>query len=234
VHSRIVSSRLLAALLGVLLLAFGLRVAGLERQSIWVDEGFSVDFASQTASQMTAMWKARGGFGVISDPQTQQAANDPLAIAVDIHPPLYYLILHEWMLLAGRGEYAVRFPSVIVGTLLVVLLYKLGASLASRGAGLAAADVGAITPFYVAYSQEARMYAPVALFGGLSLYFTWLIVRHERWRLWPWLGLVACSSLALYTHYSAVLVIGAENLLVAAVLGWRLAHRQPGWRRAAG
>ncbi|MFI5266653.1 MAG: glycosyltransferase family 39 protein, partial [Chloroflexota bacterium] len=214
----------------MLLLAFGLRVAGLETQSIWVDEGFSVDFASQTASQMTAMWKARGGFGVISDPQARQAASDPLAIAVDIHPPLYYLILHEWMPLAGRGEYAVRFPSVMAGTLLVVLLYKLGSSLASRGVGLAAAGVGTIAPFYVAYSQEARMYAPVALFSGLSLYFSWLVLRNGRWRLWPWLGLVACSSLALYTHYSAVLVIGAENLLVGAVVGWRLAHWEAVWR----
>ncbi|HVA26095.1 MAG TPA: glycosyltransferase family 39 protein [Chloroflexota bacterium] len=212
----------------MLLLAFGLRVAGLERQSIWVDEGFSVDFSSLSAGDMTAMWKARGGFGVISnDPRAQRAANDPLAIAVDIHPPLYYLMLHEWMLLAGRGEYSVRFPSVIAGTLLVLLLYKMGASLGSREVGAAAAGVGSIAPFYIAYSQEARMYAPVALFGGLSLYFTWLVLRRGRWRLAPWLGLVVCSSLALYTHYSAVLVIGAENLLVAGVIGWRIARRQP-------
>src|SRR5437867_8067271 len=167
--SRTPTLRLLAPLMGLLLLAFGLRVAGLERQSIWVDEGFSVDFASRTAADMTAMWKARGGVGAITDPEAARAASDPLAIAVDIHPPLYYLMLNQWLPLAGRGEYAVRFPSVIVGTLLVLVLYKLGASLAGPSAGLAGAAVGTVTPFYVAFSQEARMYAPVALFCGLSL-----------------------------------------------------------------
>src|SRR5438309_4280960 len=96
--------RILASLLGLLLLGFGLRVAGLETQSIWVDEGFSVDFSSRTAADMTAMWKARGGFGQITDPDAARAANDPLAIAVDIHPPLYYLLLHQWLPLAGRSE----------------------------------------------------------------------------------------------------------------------------------
>jgi len=218
--------KLLALLLGLLLIAFGLRVAGLEQQSIWVDEGFSVDFSSRTASDMTAMWKARGGASIISDPQAAKAANDPLAIAVDIHPPLYYFILHEWMPLAGRGEYAVRFPSVMVGVLLALILYKLGASLGSRAVGLSALGVGTLAPFYIAYSQEARMYAPVALFSALSLYFTWKLIRGSPHPVWAWLGLVATSSLALYTHYSSVLAIVAENVLVAAVILWRLAHRK--------
>jgi len=220
--------RLLGPLLGLLLLTFGLRVAGLETQSIWVDEGFSIDFSTRTASDMTAMWKARGGSSEITDPSSIRAANDPLAIAVDIHPPLYYLTLHEWMPLAGKGEYAVRFPSVIVGTLLALVLFKIGQQLGSPSSGLAAGGLGAVTPFYVAYSQEARMYAPVALFSALSLYFCFVILRRRgpvtgRWpALWPWTGLVLTSSLALYTHYSAVLVIAAENLIVAGVLGLRL------------
>jgi hypothetical protein len=223
--------RCLAPLLALLLLAFGLRVAGLESQSIWVDEGFSIDFSSKTAACMTEMWKARGGSSLVSDSQAPCSANDPLAIAVDIHPPLYYLLLHEWMPLAGRGEYAVRFPSVLLGLLLVLALYKLGSSVAGRLAGFASAAVGAAAPFYIAYSQEARMYAPVALFGAFSLYFTWRIALDQGPRAtsrhWLWVGLVVSSVLALYTHYSAVLVIAAENILVAGVVLWRLFHRTP-------
>ncbi|MBV8086871.1 MAG: glycosyltransferase family 39 protein, partial [Chloroflexi bacterium] len=229
-RARVAPFRVLAPLLGLLLLAFGLRVAGLETQSIWVDEGFSVDFSSRTAADMTAMWKARGGYGDIDNAQAAAAANDPLAIAVDIHPPLYYLILHEWMPLAGRGEYAVRFPSVIVGVLLMLALYKLGASWANVGVGLAAAAIGAIASFYVAYSQEARMYAPVAAFSAFSLYFSWLVIKRRRPSVWLWAGLIVTGTLALYTHYSAVLVIGAENVIVAATLllarrEWRLFSR---------
>src|SRR5581483_8921885 len=69
-RARVTPVRVLAPLLGLLLLAFGLRVAGLETQSIWVDEGFSVDFSSRTATCMTDMWRARGGAGTVSDAQT--------------------------------------------------------------------------------------------------------------------------------------------------------------------
>ncbi len=265
-----------AALVALLLLTFGLRVMRLEVQSIWVDEGFSVDFASRTASDMTAMWKARGGVGAIDDPNAQRAANDPLAIAVDIHPPLYYLTLHEWLPLGGSGEFSVRFPSVIAGVLLVLALFKLGDALAGPALGLTAGAVGAVAPYYIAYSQEARMYGPVALFSAFSVYFWWLVIRRglvgagfkparapgqsdakmasatggqvlnpplqnpasrmfsvDRAWLWPWLGLVLSSSLALYTHYSAVLVIVTENALAAAVALWLLAARRDG-RRFAG
>jgi hypothetical protein len=218
----------LALLVALLLVTFGLRVAALDAQSIWVDEGFSVDFATRTAGCMTEMWKARGGSSVISDSQTPCTSNDPLAIAVDIHPPLYYLLLHEWLPLGGRGEYSVRFPSVIVGVLAVLALFKVGQRLAGDAAGLAAGAVGAAAPFYVAYSQEARMYAPVAAFCAFSLYFGLeLLLRPERAvakRSWPlWLGLVVSGSLATYTHYSAVLPLAAENVLAAGlILGlWR-------------
>ena len=226
-RARFAGSWQLWSLILLLVAAFGLRVMRLEVQSIWVDEGFSVDFASRTAADMTAMWKARGGVGVIDNAGARQAANDPLAIAVDIHPPLYYFALHEWLPWAGRGEYAVRFPSVIAGLLLVLVLFKLGQALAGPALGLVAAGVGAVAPYDVAYSQEARMYAQVALFAALSLYFTWRILRSQLrlgrpGSLWPWVGLVVSGGLALYTHYSAVLAILAENAMVAGVALWLL------------
>ncbi|MGH2468852.1 MAG: glycosyltransferase family 39 protein, partial [Chloroflexota bacterium] len=279
-RARLAGSWQLRSLVLLLVAAFGLRVMRLEVQSIWVDEGFSVDFASRTAADMTAMWKARGGVGVIDNTTARQAANDPLAIAVDIHPPLYYFALHEWMPWAGRGEYAVRFPSVIAGLLLVLVLFKLGQALAGPTLGLVAAGVGAVAPYDIAYSQEARMYAQVALFAALSLYFTWLILRSRlRLQVWPqshkqrstnprgghldssqrcwatplgrrgmfpakllgpptgfwlWVGLVVSGGLALYTHYSAVLAILAENAMVAGVALWLLRRGDgKGFRRLA-
>ncbi|MBV8084002.1 MAG: glycosyltransferase family 39 protein [Chloroflexi bacterium] len=234
-RGRALGGRPLALLVALLLVTFGLRVAALEAQSIWVDEGFSIDFATRTATCMTEMWKARGGSSVVSDSQAPCTSNDPLAIAVDIHPPLYYLLLHEWLPLGGRGEYSVRFPSVMVGILAVLVLFKLGERLAGEAAGLAAAAVGAVAPFYVAYSQEARMYAPVAAFCAFSLYFCvdLLLAPQQALskRAWPvWLGLVVSGSLATYTHYSAVLPLAAENVLAAGLIValWRKRAAFPG------
>ena len=63
----------------VLLLAFALRVYKLGDQNVWWDEGFSV-------------WVARHDLGTLTT-----------IAAGDTHPPLYYWLLHPWML-AHRAE----------------------------------------------------------------------------------------------------------------------------------
>src|SRR5690348_13914409 len=84
------------------LLAFGLRAGRLEYQSLWYDEGSSIFLARQSLAAIT-----RGAAG-------------------DIHPPLYYYLLHFWMKFAGDGEYGARFLSVCTGVLVVALLFVLG------------------------------------------------------------------------------------------------------------
>src|SRR5512136_605269 len=49
------------------------------------------------------------------------------------HPPLFYLIQHGWNLVGGsRNEFLVRFPSVLLGVLLLCLTYQLGRALGLR------------------------------------------------------------------------------------------------------
>ena len=66
-----------AALVAVLILGFSLRLYGITSESIWLDEAFSI----------------------------QLAKYDPVEIirktARDVHPPLYYLLLHFWINLFG-------------------------------------------------------------------------------------------------------------------------------------
>ena len=73
-------------------------MAGLEAQSIWVDEGFSVDFASRTAADMTAMWKARGGVGAITDPDPAIIRKLEKAYGVDYDRIVYELIRDKYCL----------------------------------------------------------------------------------------------------------------------------------------
>ena len=46
------------------------------------------------------------------------------------HPPAYYLVMSLWMQLAGVSEFAVRFPSVLIGVLAVSWSFRLGRRLA--------------------------------------------------------------------------------------------------------
>ncbi len=175
----------------MLLLAFALRVGRLEYQSLWYDEGSSV-------------FLARQDFGAIT-----------FGADHDIHPPLYYYVLRLGMLLGGDSEYAVRFLSVISGALIVALAYALGRRLLGRTAGLLAALAGAVSPLLVYYSQEARMYADVTLFGLLSTYLLVRATEAPKARgLWLAYGLASIAC--LYSQYIGALALVFQGLWVLA------------------
>ncbi|MBI2321435.1 MAG: glycosyltransferase family 39 protein, partial [Chloroflexi bacterium] len=180
--------------------AFALRVAFLDRQSLWVDEALSVVFADRPVPDL---------FRTL--------------VTADIHPPLYPLLLHAWFKLAGTSELAARLPSVIFGTLLVPAVYALARALAApdrrvgRWWGLVTAALVAASPFLVYFSQEARNYSAVTFWVTLALLCLWQALRDGRPRWWAAYGLATLA--AIYTHYNAFLMLAAPPRLL--LLGWR-------------
>jgi 4-amino-4-deoxy-L-arabinose transferase-like glycosyltransferase len=179
-------------LASILLLAAGLRFCGLGRQSLWNDEGTSVAVAQRD-------------LGTI--------ARDA---AADIHPPLYYVLLSRWVRVLGTGEAAVRSLSAFLGVGLVALTYALGRLLLGRRPGLAAGFLSAISPFQVYYSQEARMYALLALLSAGAVLALARWIRQPGWQAWA--ALVLLEAAGLWTHYSFVFVALALNLAFLASL----------------
>jgi len=177
-----VNRRLVLILLGLTLLAFALRVYRLHSQSLWYDEGFSVHLAGQGLTAITTG---------------------------ELNPPLYHYLLHFWLPLAGRSEFAVRFLSVVFGALLVPLVARLGCHLFDAPTGFLAALFTAVAPFHLHYSQEARMYALVTFLVVLSSYLLLRALQNPGSR-WLWLGYGLASLAALYTHYYAFLVLAAQ------------------------
>ncbi len=134
----------LITLILCLWLAGGLRFYRLGAQSLWNDEGLSLGLAGRDV------------------PTILRSA------AADIHPPGYYLLLKVWHAFTGDSEFALRAFSALAGLVLVALLYRLGRVYFDRPGALAAAALGALNPFLVYYSQEARMYALAATLGAAS------------------------------------------------------------------
>jgi hypothetical protein len=142
------------AMVAVLLLGFFLRVHRIGEQRVWWDEGWSV-------------WAAR--FSALDI--LRQTGND-------VHPPLYFELLHLWRVFSGDGEAGLRLLSAFVGLLAVTLTYALGRRLA-RGslspgrasmAGVLAALFLVVSRFAVAWSQEIRMYALASLLAALAVW----------------------------------------------------------------
>jgi len=137
----------------VLLLAFALRVFHLGTNAIWWDESLSLYRATQDLATIFA--------------NTIQIQT---VLTTDLQPPLYFLILHFLVAAFGTSEFALRFLSVVANTGSVALLYVLGRRWFSRTVGLLAAFLGAMSPFWVWYAQEARPYALVLFWSLLSIY----------------------------------------------------------------
>ena len=102
----------------------------------------------------------------------------------DVHPPLYFTVLWASVRLIGLGDFAVRVPSIVFGVLLIPLVYLLGKEAYDRRTGAVAAVIVSVAPFAVWYSQEARMYALLMVFGVLALWAQLRILRRGGW--YPW------------------------------------------------
>jgi len=192
----------------VLLLAFGLQTWHAGQQSLWYDEGFSVYLASRSLSEITSR------------------------TAADIHPPLYYYLLHFWQAGAGTTEFSLRFLSAMFAVLCVVLAYALGTRLHGRGTGELAALLVAVSPLYLWYGRDARMYTLVTALGLASSYFLLRVLAGDR-RLFVWLGYVLTGAAAIYAHFYALFLI-VFHVFFTLVRVWRgpSTNRRDLWLRA--
>ncbi|MEN5302151.1 glycosyltransferase family 39 protein [Pseudomonas sp. TWI628] len=68
----------------------------------------------------------------------------------DVHPPLYYLLLHYWIIVFGDSLLAVRGLSVVVSAMAIAQ------RLANRRAALLTGVIFALLPIAVRYSQEPQ------------------------------------------------------------------------------
>ena len=131
----------------------------------------------------------------------------------DVHPPLYFLVLHPFVKL-GIGEKVLRFPSLLFGTLTLPLLFLIGRELYGKWQGLTAMLLLCLSPFHLFYSQEARMYSLLLFWICLSSWLLLVALRTGRRRFW--VAYSAVAALSLYTHYFTVFLLGAQNLYLFA------------------
>ena len=188
----------LLVLLAIMLLGGALRFYGLSVQSLWADELASWDFSERdTLSQVFQ--------GVRSD----------------VHPPLYFLILHFTQWIFGDSEWALRLPSAFAGWLCIPAIYALGRRIYSEREGLIAALLLAVLWAPIYYSQEARPYSMLILLSILTSYFWWDVMLSLRYRralpareAAPY---VVCAVLCAYLHYSGFLLVALQGVALMAL-----------------
>lgn len=124
----------------------------------------------------------------------------------------------------SHAAFLQRLPAVLWCTLQVPMVYLLGALVSSRREGRTAAAVMALSTFPIFFAREAYYYAPLMLWGTISLVIFVSIVKAGRATRGA-LGLLALSFAA-----TALCHINGVTLSLAALLvvtGCLLVNRYP-------
>jgi len=194
--------------LALILIGFALRLWGLSSQPIWWDEARNIVVASRPLKAI------------------------PSSGELDIHPPLYFFLLHFWMRLGGwippeaaitldeNGSphdqafaFFLRFLSLAFGVLSLPLLFRLGAKLGGQAFAALATTAFSLAPFWVVEAQQIRMYTAMVAFLLASATMLWEGTREQK--AWQFGGFGAAAALSLLTHYSAFWVLAGWAFFLA-------------------
>jgi Dolichyl-phosphate-mannose-protein mannosyltransferase len=172
-----------------------LRFATLDVQSLWLDESATIGLVERSFG------------GMLSHLSSSESA-----------PPLYYVLVWLWTHVFGTGTAGFRSLSAVAGTLTIPVLYACGRESSER-VGVWAAAFATFSPIMYYYSQEARVYAMLVLFGGIA-FLCWLrALRIGDGRSLGWWALA--SAVALLTHYFAAFLFIPEAVILLRRMGLR-------------
>lgn len=194
-------------LLIIILAASLLRLYNLTAIALWHDEAFSALLIRYPLGEM--MYR----------------------VALDVHPPLYYLVLRVWDFILGDSLLSLRLFSAFFGIITVYFAYLfMRDAFKNEKLAFVAAALIALNPFQIQYSVESRMYT----FGAfLIILSSWLLIKAletyssqvaaknltekiifsiKKYKWWIFYGLGAAA--AIYTHYYLIFSVAAQGLFI--------------------
>lgn len=189
--------------LALTLAGAALRLSTLDTRSFWLDETTSVRQASWSIGEMLA-WMAH-----------------------NVHPPLFHTLLHYWILAFDRSEISVRGFAVAWGIAAIPLAYWAARALYDRRVALVATAIVALSPFFIWYAQEARMYTMMLVFALVSTGALWRALERGRARWWVLYSLATGAGMMtmyffgfLVLGQAAYVLLGGERGRLRIVLRW--------------
>lgn len=171
----------------VIFIVVAVEIFNLTTISLWHDESFSALLIKYDFGEMIAR------------------------IKMDVHPPLYYILLREWSAFLGNSLFSIRLFSVFFSVLAIISLYFLVKELfENETLAVFSSVLFALSYFQIQYAMEARMYSLGTFLIIISSYFFSKALKTKKWN-W-WLLYAASISLAVYTHYFTILWILAQGI----------------------
>jgi uncharacterized membrane protein len=163
-----------------------LLLSNLDLLDPWNDEWFTVDTVAQPGSDVVS------------------------AIAEDIHPPLYFVLLHYWIQLPWTISplASMRAMSAVWALAATVLIYFLWLRQEGQRFQWMFLALWALSPSLLLHARMARSYSMELALASLAIYTA--LQWAEQPRNWKWLlAHISSSTALLYTHYLSGLAVAA-------------------------
>jgi len=126
----------------------------------------------------------------------------------ELNPPVFFMIMHQWIKYFGSNEIVFKIPALLFGLLLIPSNYVLGTLTGSSNAGLIAATIATFSYNSVYYSQEARPYTLTALLCCWVMFFYCKSLdstnKSQNWYIFAF---TICSAILLYVQYTGLLLV---------------------------
>ncbi|MEH1827310.1 MAG: glycosyltransferase family 39 protein [Nostoc sp.] len=218
--------------LTIVLIVIGIlmRFINIDEKITWADETFTylriygntksdlmqevVNSQILTAGTLLQKYQSPGVGKSIIDIVKGLAVEDPK------HPPLYFVMTNLWVQCFGSTVAATRSFSAFISLLIFPALYWLCQELfQSKIVGLVAIAIIAVSPFYLVYAQEARMYSLYTLnilLSSAALLRAMRLNTKSNWSIYS-----VTLLLGLYTHFLFSLVAIGQGIYVAVNKGLR-------------
>ncbi len=132
------------------------------------------------------------------------------------HPPGAYFLIKLSTLLAGDGEFGLRFIIALAGASAVIPVYRLASRRTTSSGGFYAALLWAVSPFAVSLGQEVWVYG---INAALSLWFADTADSAWRGSKKAYTALFFIGSAGVYTQHLFLFSIAAGCVLYLSVPG---------------
>lgn len=125
------------------------------------------------------------------------------------------LLVHISTCLLGDTTFALRFPALVAGCLVILASWFVARSFYGQLAGILSAGCVAALPTFIEFSVNARGYSLQWLSVLAVMWFGLLVQENPSLKI-GWLGLVVAGVVGMYT-------IPTTLMAIAGVFGWMLA-----------
>ena len=186
--------------IGIIILGIIFILLSAFHEDIWFDESYSVAIAKHS---FTEIWTITGN---------------------DVHPPLYYWMLHIVWMIFGNNVIAFRLFSVLAIIILGILGYTHIRKDFGERVGILFSFLTYFLPVMCTYSQEVRMYSWACLIVAILAIYAYrlyknvknkneLKIQNKNLIIFGIFSIAAC-----YIHYYALAVAGIVNFFLLIFL----------------